>query len=163
VATPSPEPIETWARRYCVSGLFAGLCAGDPLHLDAVRTAIEASLSAPGAAPAGIGIEDFAAAAQRLYASQHTGPAPFRCIALDLRTRRWDPLFIRAELLRALRQAAGCARILVVVRGLRAALDGGARRRTRGRIDRHQRIRADLDELVSQWTTAGSEIHILYL
>ncbi len=152
---------EELAKLHCLRHLF-GLSAGEDSYLaDQIRKAIERALTGSEDGPAPL--SRFMETALRLCEAQRAARPSRGLYHLDLRGGPFDPLWARQELLKALRHLSGRGSALLLVTGLRGALQGRGRYWTRRRRERHRRAVQYIDQLASRWAAPRGVLTILYL
>lgn len=158
------EDPEVIARNECVGALFAGLTGRDPFLNDSLRGAIEYAIGAEGGSPDSL--EAFMRKAMELLARRGgRGSENFAMFHVNLRSRPYEPLWMRGEIVDGLKPMTGCRRSLLVVSGLKEAV-AKALPRNRRRMGLPQALaeaRAYIDALGVRFAAAGSRVSILYL
>lgn len=149
------------AKLECLHTLFAESAGEDGYLLHSLKTAIEASLTAEARSPDDL--EAFLEAANRLKDGDPAASPLRNVFHLDLRETGYQPLFIRTELMRGLKQLSGYDSALLLVQGLRTDfLTDTTRSRKDGATDYESAI-AYIDDLAHRWTTPNTRLRILYL
>lgn len=158
----SPEQL---AKLHCLHSLFELEEEADPDLATHLQTAIEFSLREEAIAPDAGEVENFAYLAKMLVEEQAHYTPSYGVYVLDLRGRCYDELWVRLEVIGGLKQLAGYARSLLMVRGLREAVLQGGRGKyfSKRRRAQHAAARSYIDELAAAWTARGCALTILYV
>ncbi|MDP0500502.1 MAG: hypothetical protein Q7P63_10415 [Verrucomicrobiota bacterium JB022] len=140
--------------------MFADAAGGDPYLLKHLKDAIDQSIAEEPEIDDTV--ENFAQTAMRLSADQPFAESSYGLYHLKLEKTTFDPLFVRQELVRGLKSVAGYDSTLLLITGLREAVTGG-KPFTRRYQEDHRQARAYIDALAAQFTTANTELTILYV
>lgn len=152
---------EEMAKLHCLHALFAAAAGHDAALTQHIKSAIDYSLT--GTLDTSAPLEQFAVAALKLFEDQEKYTPSYGLRQIDLRQRHYDPLWLREELISALKALAGYEKALLLIVGLRIALCPGGHYWTRRLREEHLAARAYIDELAAQWTTPNCHLSILYL
>ena len=149
------------AKNECVGALFSNVTGCDPYFNDCVRAAMEEALS-EGDNP--VPLDIFMRSAFELSYNRG-GCAGFAMCIVNLRARVFEPLWLRYELLSDLKRIAGHKRALIVVTGLRGAVERSLPRR--GRRSGFDVAMADarhlIDSLSGRFSVGRNKLSVLYL
>lgn len=158
----SPRPLpDPFLCSHLLRILFPQV-AEDAFMLEQLRTSIEAAL-AEKCRNRHYTFADFANAAVQLrHQSTDQDPA-FALILIDFTGRKWDPLFVHAEIVRQMKAAVGRQEVLLVIENLALALFPDATYRTRQREATITAARDALTDLVHNWTTRSTRLHLLFV
>lgn len=152
---------ERFVRIQYLKSLFGDWTNEDPFLLEQIRTAIEASLrDSPNHDES---LEAFTHAAHQLRQEQSPESPNTDCIHLDLRSKSFDPLFIRDELVKKLKILAGKRHIFVLVRGLKSSIRPNARKFSKHDKSQLNEASILIDSIAQRWSTPSSTIHLIYL
>lgn len=158
---PNTADPELYAKLHCVRALFAAMTRGDAELEGHIRSAIDYSLTGELDTPAPL--VKFCEAAFHLQAENPGLPASYGLALVDLRDRRYEPLWLREEVVSAIRKLAGHQTALLVIYGLRQALYPGARAWTQKRLEHHAAVVESLDTLAAREITANTRFSLLYV
>lgn len=157
-----PSNPELLAKNACVNALFAAVTGRDPYLNDAMREAIELALADEGRVDASV--EAFLRKALELARMRGERVEDFQFCHVNLRGRAYDPLWLRSELVAALKPMTGTRNALLVVSGLAGAVGaGGSTRKQRAAAESLAAARAYVDELSARFAVRGCRMNILYL
>ena len=150
------------AKNACVDALFAPETGSDPFLNDSMRSAIEFAITGDGSPSS---LESFMRKAMELSHSRRLGQSNFSMVHVNLRSRSYEPLWVRQELLDGLKNMAGHRRSLLVVSGLeeavcRALPKRGRRKRAPVAMAEARRY---IDSLGARFSAGGSRMNIMYL
>jgi hypothetical protein len=151
------------AKNECVGALFAGVTGRDPFLNDNLRDAIDRVLSEETGATASL--EQFVHKAMELTHRKGANGENFSMFRVDLRSRPYEPLWVRSELIEALKPMTGHRSALLVVSGLEEAV-ARSLPRNRRRIGREEALaeaRGFIDSLAARFTATGCRLNILYV
>lgn len=161
-SAPETSWSEALIRLHCLQALFPDWTNKDPFLLRQIQQSIEERIASEPEME-----NSFATFASMAMDLRNQAPHPetesHALIELDLSGQQWDPLFVRAELVRQLKLHAGTDHIFLLIRHLRSALFPHARYRTRQREACCAEAVSCIDDLARAWSTRSSRIHLLYL
>ena len=150
------------AKNECVGALFPNFTGRDPYFNDCVRAAMEEAISDGTGNP--VPLDVFMKSAFELSLKRGGGVGFSMCI-VNLRARIFEPLWLRAELLGDLKRVAGYKRALIVVSGLRGAVERSLPRR--GRRSGFDAAMTDarhlIDSLAARFSAGRNRLSVLYL
>lgn len=158
-----PVPLKTkddWAKFQCLRHFFGETAGDDPYLLLHLKDAIDQSIAEAPDLADNVGV--FAETAQRLSEDQPFRQFSYGLFHLALDERPYDELFIHHELIRGLKDVAGYDKVLLLVTGLRYAITGG-KPYTRKQQEHAAAARQFIDETAAKYTTANTELTILYV
>lgn len=81
----------------------------------------------------------------------------------DLSEETYEPLWVRAHLMRELRRLAGCEQALLLICGLRDAICPPGRYWTQARAEEHRRALSYIETLSLQFKTPRTRLSILFI
>jgi hypothetical protein len=150
------------AKNECIGALFPRITGRDPFFNDCVRAALDEALAKGDGQP--VPLEVFMRRAFEL-SSNHGGCEGFSMCVVNLRARTYEPLWLRSEILGDLKRVVGYKRALIVVSGLRGAVERSLRRRTaRAGFDAAMaEARHLIDSLAARFSAGQSRLSVLYL
>jgi hypothetical protein len=156
----NPELI---AKNECVSALFASVTGRDPYLNDSMREAIDLALAEEGCTEATM--EQFLRKALELAQLRGGRVEDFKFCHVNLRGRAYDPLWLRSELLAALKPLTGARNALLVVSELGEAvrLSLPARKVRSGHSEALAAARQYIDEQAARFAIKGCRMNIMYL
>jgi len=148
------------ARVHCVAELFPQITGEDPFLARQMKEAIERSiLSNPNLVN---DLETFTRIALELGGDWEEDQA-CSAFAIDFGDRGWDPLFAREEFVRQLKKSSGLQKVVVLVAGLKGAIQGAGRYETQRIKQQYAEAVAYLDDLAARWSTPSTQLQVLYL
>jgi len=151
------------AKNECIGALFAPVTGHDPFLNDSLRSAIDCILSEDKGGPASL--EAFMRKAVELSMRKSGGPGSFSMFHVNLRARSYEPLWLRGELMEGLKPMTGCRQSMLVVSGLKEAVQRAMPRR--GRRSNADAAMAEarhyIDALSARFAANGCKLSILYL
>lgn len=154
---------EIIAKNECVGALFAPVTGRDPFLNDSLRSAIDLVLAGDRGAPASLDL--FMRKAVELASRRGAPGESFSMFHVNLRARSYEPLWLRSELIDGLKPMTGCRQSMLVVSGLREAVQRGLPR-SRRRISAPAAMaeaRRYIDALGSRFAAKGCKLTIMYL
>ena len=155
-----PNPTEEIAKFQCLHALFGDRDTYGPDLARHLKSAIDFSLTGSDVAPAPL--DQFAEAAERLRAKQNPETSgSFALQHLDLRSRTYEPLWVRAELIEHMKQLAGYSRALLLISGLRESFPHG-RQQLKRRQKEYQEAISLIEDLAREWSTPHAHLTILH-
>jgi hypothetical protein len=151
------------AKNECVGELFAPVTGRDPYLNDSIRAGIDYALGAADGPPPPL--EKFVQHAMELSRQKGGVADDFSMFHVNLRTRPYEPLWLRAELVEALKPMTGSRSSLLVVSGLQEAVQKALpRNKKRMGLDAAMaEARRYIDALGSRFAAEGCRLNILYV
>ncbi len=150
------------AKNAAVAALFYPLTGNDPFLGDSLRSGIDSALSGEDGAPASF--DSFMSKALEL--SRRRGMGRESAVGhVNLRGRAYEPLWVRGELVGALRPMTGCRRSILVVSGLSGAVIRALPKRRRRTLaaEALAEARRYIDALASRFAAGNCQLTVLYL
>ncbi|MDX2108865.1 MAG: hypothetical protein SFY80_01355 [Verrucomicrobiota bacterium] len=152
---------EELAKLHCLKALFRSTTGQDPVLAGYLKAAIDFSVTGDSALPAPI--LQFTAAALDLAEKQDPdSDCSYGLEHIELRGRTWDPLWMREELIGALKRLAGYEHCLLLVTGLREGVCPQGRPFTSRRKQSVQDAVAYIDALAARYASASAKLTLLY-
>ena len=150
------------AKNECIGELLPNVTGRDPYFNDCVRAAIEEVLSDGEGEP--VPLDIFMRRAFELSYCRG-GCAGFSMCIVNLRARAFEPLWLRTELLNDLKRIVGYKKTLIVVSGLRGAVERSMPRRSgRAGFDNAMiEARHMIDSLAGRFSVGRNRLSVLYL
>jgi hypothetical protein len=156
--TDSPEEI---AKLHVLKALFAPDSSGADTITEHIKSAIDYHLT--GSMTQTAPLQAFAETALKLFADQQKLPPSYGLQHIELRGRSYEPLYLREEIIGALKQLAGYRHALLLITGLRQALAPEAKYWTQRLRREHQAAVSFIDQLALQYATPSTRLTLLYL
>ncbi len=145
---------ELVAKLHCLNALLADKTGRDPFFTDTIREAIELAIT--GNRNGKASLPAFAKMAFELSEQVNEAPPSFGFELIDLKGGSFDPLWVREELVSALKRLAGYRHTVLVVSGLEKACRNGSLRRTFKVRRRCTEARRYIEAVAAQYTAAGA-------
>lgn len=152
---------EELAKLHCLQSLFGPATGNDPYLAQQIKHAIEFSLT--GSSEVAAPLEKFAQAALRLLQEQEPLTSSCGLYCINFNNLSYDPLWIRGELIGALKHLAGYETKLLLITGLRNALCPSGKYWTRRVRERYEDAMNYIDQLALNWSTPNSTLNIVYV
>lgn len=157
----NPDSAEEIAKLHLLHALFSPDSAGTTSFAKHIKSAIDYHLTGSMTEPAPLMI--FAQTALQLFTEQQKLPPSYGLQHIDLRRRGYEPLYLRGEIITALKALAGYRHALLLITGLRHAVAPEAKYWTQRLRREHQEAVAFIDELALQYATPSTRLTLLYL
>jgi hypothetical protein len=150
------------AKNECIGALFPNVTGRDPYFNDCVRSALEEAISDETNSP--VPLEIFMRRAFELSMNRG-GCTGFSMCIVNLRARVFEPLWLRSELMSNFKRVTGYKSALVVVSGLRGAVERSIPRRGRraGFDAAMSEARHLIDSLAARFSAGRSRLSVLYI
>lgn len=158
----APTDIDALAKAHLLKARLDPETAADAYLVGEIIKAVDLAVTGKPGRPAPL--DDFARAVEpvaRSLGSDTEGPCGFA--HLDLRSRPYDPLWVREELRGALRKLSGYAEATILVTGLKESICHGGKRYTARLRREHAEARALTDETAAKLHTPSTRLTLLYL
>jgi len=85
------------------------------------------------------------------------------CCHINLETQTYNPLWLRSEIVTALKRLAGYKNSVLVISGLRAAICPRGKYWTSNLQQRYASAIHFADHLAAHWATPGSQLNLVYI
>ena len=160
---PRRDPVE---QLRTLNELLASAAASDPERAEHARRALdffsdEQKRTEAGKTPPSVGH------CARELARLHLGDPPESLIAFShwhiAEGQACDPLWLRSEIVARMRELAGRRAALLLVTGLREALNPDGTYWTRARQSEYQRVCDSIDDLACAWASRGSNLQVVVI
>lgn len=153
--------LNEWVKDHCLHTLLGSTANIDPYFEEQIKTAIDFSLT--GSIECSAPLDKFARAVIRFLQVHDKTLASRGFHHLDLSEKTLDPLWLREELIRAIKLLAGYEKALLIISGLRSALCPRGKYWTHGIQNRYEGSLNYIDELAAQKVDSSTTLNLIYI